>query len=112
VSWHGCQARGRGTVQVGPGVRGRSPCFKQIRAAGAPFQERSAGRPEGGAFTARRAQPKRRVGELAASPKPRAAGAAKRRLADKEETRQAAQSLLAAVNAPGTRGAAGRRRPL
>ena len=58
---------------------------------------RSAGRPEAGAFAARRARPIRRVGELAASPKPKV------RLAAKEETRQAAKALLAAANAPGPR---------
>jgi len=60
------------------------------------------GRPEGGAFTARRAQPIRRVEELDASPSARVSGAAQRRLAAKEETRQAAKSLLASVNAPGS----------
>jgi hypothetical protein len=76
---------GRGTDRAGPGVRRRSPCFKQITRPQA-HHSGSAGRPEGGAFTARRAQPSRRVGEFGGKPEARASGAPQARLADKEET--------------------------
>jgi hypothetical protein len=57
---------------------GRVAPFQTVAApAGAHrFQSGAWGRPQGGAFTARRAQPIRRVGELAASPSaPRSGGA-------------------------------------
>jgi hypothetical protein len=66
---------GRGTVQAGTGC-GAEPRVKQIAPQAPPIPSEAWGRPEGGAFTARRARPKRRVGELDASPSaPRSGGA-------------------------------------
>src|SRR5438132_7781359 len=64
------------------GGAGRAALLQTVAApAGAHlFQSGAWSRPEGGAFTARRAQPKRRVEELAASPSARAAGRRRRGL--------------------------------
>ncbi len=68
----------------------------------APIPSGAWGRPERGAFTARRAQPKKARGGIGCKPVSPRSGAPKARLGAKEETRQAAQALLASVNASGS----------
>jgi hypothetical protein len=99
---HGVAARDAGQFRLGRGA-GQSPAIKQWpRRSAYRFQSGAWRPPRWGAFTARRAQPIRRVGELDASPLARFSGSPKARLAAKEETRHAPRSLLA-LNAPGPR---------
>ena len=67
----------------------------------APIPERSVGPPRRGRVHSQEGAADRARGGIGCKPEARVSGAAQRRLAAKEETRQAARALLATVNAPG-----------
>jgi hypothetical protein len=92
---------GRGTVQAGTGA-GRSPASNTSRRRRHRFQAERGAAPKGGAFTARRAQPIRRVGELAASPSAPRSGVAEGEACGQGGNAPGCKSLLASVNVPGT----------
>jgi hypothetical protein len=72
--------RDAGQFRLGRGCGGRAPASNRRPAAAVPIPSGAWCRPEGGAYTARRARPLRRVGELAASPSALRSRVAKRGL--------------------------------
>src|SRR5207248_3870905 len=92
---------GRGTDQAGPGVRGAEPLLQTDprRRRTIPGAER--GPPRRGRVHSQEGAAVKARGGIGCKPVSPRSGAPKARLAAKEETRQAAQALLASANAPG-----------
>ena len=89
---------------------GQRPHFKQMTRRQAPCSGAKRGPTRRGRVHSQEgAADQARGGNWLQARQPRVAGAPKARLAAKEETRQAAQSLLASVNTPGPREALERR---